>query len=363
MYSGKKKLGEGGFNTAYLSDENDFVFKINFNPSATDTPERSVRLWDAINPGYPAKVMKVKELGKGWQCPYIHGRQSTDEEMSQALVDIFNKTGRIIVDAVAKKNFITTEKGQVICIDIGLALQMENREKAQFSTAIRRHSVVSLDTWKEFNYDYNTNFFENDSSRANPNTTSTIKALLFIKANRPDMFGVNFLKNDKDGIIQSLAQAYDHSMPYHAFRSQAVVQHGLNILLEKRPLYLENLQKSCVHELQKYINSRGNIKNEKYTRSLGTIFFRKTDVSTYKIKQAQSAIEKIQNADSIDEIGTLITACLNNKTLMKSGKFFSSDFASRISMCQLMVETAQKNKPDTDPTLLSNKKLSSIPKV
>jgi hypothetical protein len=91
----------------------------------TDLPERSVRLWNEINPDLePEATLISTEMGDGWACPFIKGVQASDHEMSVALIDIFNRTGRIVVDATAPENFIKTPSGKVVCIDIGMALQI-----------------------------------------------------------------------------------------------------------------------------------------------------------------------------------------------------------------------------------------------
>jgi len=116
-------LGEGAYNIAYINPQGTLVLKIQKDkPYDTDLPERSVRLWNEINPHCTPEAYVVNtKYGMAWVCPFIKGRQATDDEMSNAIIDIYNNTGRIVVDATAKNNFITTHKGKVVCIDIGMA--------------------------------------------------------------------------------------------------------------------------------------------------------------------------------------------------------------------------------------------------
>ena len=49
-----KPLGSGSYNTAYKSDDDREVLKIQHNTADDlDTPSRSVRLWNELNPKLP----------------------------------------------------------------------------------------------------------------------------------------------------------------------------------------------------------------------------------------------------------------------------------------------------------------------
>ena len=83
-------LGEGGFNKTYKYG--DRVVKIaklsNGDESpeqALDTPLRSVRLWNEINPKHQAKLEELSDIGPAWSAPFISGRQSTDSENSSQI--------------------------------------------------------------------------------------------------------------------------------------------------------------------------------------------------------------------------------------------------------------------------------------
>lgn len=196
-------LGEGSFNKVYKSKDGKEILKIQKDLSdSTDTPERSVRLWNAINSHLspPARLE-----GLGWVCPFIEGVQASDKEMADALIDIFNKTGRVVVDATARKNFIRTPAGETVCIDIGMALQFERREDKHFAE-IRRKSRVSLEAWKDLEDVYKP--FLTECAKKNPTTVNVVKALVFIKDNRPDLYDATFLKTNPD-LVDKLAIAYN----------------------------------------------------------------------------------------------------------------------------------------------------------
>lgn len=200
-------LGKGSYNVAYKSIDGTEVLKIQRGKTKTDSPERSVRLWNAINAHLPPPArLQTTALGKGWVCPFITGVQAPDRDMADALIDIFNRTGRIVVDATAAKNFVKAPDGTVLCVDIGQALQFEEREERHFSEVVRRKSIVSLDSWSSTRDTY-TPFFR-ECERIYPQSVSVVKALVFIKENRPDILDVTFLKINPT-LVAKLAQAYD----------------------------------------------------------------------------------------------------------------------------------------------------------
>ena len=174
-----KILGEGSYNIAIRSNDGQSVLKIQKfdldydeitgekdneeERPQTDTPERSVRLWNTINEGLEPQAVRLElnnlEInttkpdgttallkGVGWVCPYVEGVQASDKEIQGAVLDIFNRTGRIITDATGKKNFLRTPDGTIVCIDIGMALEMEKREEVFLTEGgrIRSNSIVSL---------------------------------------------------------------------------------------------------------------------------------------------------------------------------------------------------------------------------
>ncbi|MFI4963241.1 MAG: hypothetical protein ACHP6H_05225, partial [Legionellales bacterium] len=200
--------GQGAFNTVYKSKDGKSVLKIQKNKKdLSDTPERSVRIWNEINSHLspPARVLETR-LGKGWVCPFVDGVQASDNDIFSALITLYNRTGRIVVDAPSPRNFIKTINGQIFCVDIGVALQLDLRDRHFFNGLSKNNSVVSLTAWAQNSKGYD-GYFINCQPFA-PNTVKLIKALLFIKAHRPDMYKVGFLKSNPN-ILQILAHAYD----------------------------------------------------------------------------------------------------------------------------------------------------------
>ena len=247
-----RKLGSGNYNLAYVNEDYTKVLKIQHDASEqTDRPKRSVRVWNEINAHWPppASLLSSKH-GNGWVCPYVSGRQSTDSEMSNALIDIYSRTGRIVVDATARENFLTTDDEQVVCIDIGMALQMEKQDEpvlALTGTRGRSGSITSINAWSELQSVYEP--FLKTCGRTNPQTVNTVKALLFIKSNRPDIVNVDFLKSD-DELVKRLSWAYDTqcSETKDSYDEQEINLAKKDLLNEK-PISLEHLKESCRTEL------------------------------------------------------------------------------------------------------------------
>ena len=200
-------MAQGAYNSVYLSEDGKWVLKIQkYKSDETDAPQRSIRLWKAINPQLPAYLVDTP-VGGGWVCPYIKGSTPTDEDISRALITIYNRTGRIIVDATAHKNFIKMDDDEVVCIDVGMALNFENREETFFHEPIRRKSIISLSAWNELSTEY-IGFFQTEEARQ-PISIQTVKALIFIKRNRPNTTNLDFLKGEFM-LISKLANAYEN---------------------------------------------------------------------------------------------------------------------------------------------------------
>jgi hypothetical protein len=291
---------------------------------------RSVRLWNLLNPKRASAKIIHTEHGTGWVCPYVEGRQALDEEMSHALIDIFNVSGRIVIDATAHRNFITTPDNEVVCVDIGMALQMETREEQHFA---RRRSIPSLKAWQELHDDY-TSFF-NKSSATFPETVNTIKALLFIKANRPDVFDVNFLRSNPDH-KQLLASAYDQHNK---------IEDALKVVDSNRDPSIEGIKESCIKQLDHYINSRGSFKVEgTFSPTLTTKLFRDAKLTANKVNQARELRDLISAAYNRDEIKNLFQN-LEPDTILKGR--ITQGFKACIGKCNLILDQYHTNLTST----------------
>lgn len=330
MPKGWKYLAKGSFNTVYQSMDNSLVLKLPINKNIhTDTPERSIRLWNMINPDIkpPAHIQQTEE-GRGWVCPFIQGVQASDKEMSDCLIDIYNRTGRIVVDATAPKNFIKTKAGnQIVCVDIGMALQMEYRQDTHYTDVDRRKSLVSLNAWNNYKEDYE-DFFENNES-THPETINIVKALVFIKSNRPDIYDVSFLKTNPESIKQ-LAAAFDHKT-----HNATII--GYNLLEQQISSTLYNIKESCLIELQRYIDSRGSINIEGvFEPSNVTKIFRDIILTNNKVEAIKLLMNQIEKAKSPEEIQNYLLE--KSTEQLFSGKY-NHEFEHSIGQCLKIIRT------------------------
>lgn len=177
---------KGGYNRVFRKGNR--ILKIPKEAhTITDNPIRSVRLWNSINSDIvpPAELYYKDSVLKGWTCPFIEGVQSTDEEISNKLIDIYLRTGRVVIDAASKENFLTQKDGKVVLVDVGLALEIEN---LNFSNPnVKRKSIISKSVW-DSNYTSMDGLFDS-IQRFQPQTIMTIKALLYLSL-------INYLKQD-----------------------------------------------------------------------------------------------------------------------------------------------------------------------
>lgn len=395
------KLGSGSYNQVYISKDRKHVFKIRHAgldaiDSRPDVPERSVRLWNEINPALPA-VLAVTQYGEGWICPYVAGSSPSDEEISRSVIDIFNRTGRILADAPGKDNFKKTPEGRVVCIDVGLALQLDKRDEKFFVGTLKRSkSEVSLDTWRATGPNFGPFFAQ--ASWSKPLTVNTVKALLFIESNRPDIFDVTFLNRSPD-LITQLANGYDgqeidikmralaalddatavkrppiaplpvpvpvdpvvHNSPktIEVVDKQSIaaakkeVDKGLQILKNERSINLKNIKESCIHELNRYISTRGAIDDKnQFNPSLITKLFRNQELTATKVGIARRLIDTIDKADTLESMLKAINDYEQVPDAKKSS--FTSGLGTSLGKCILMVELAKKNSeltPTDTPSL------------
>lgn len=364
--SGWIEIGQGSFNKAYRSHDGKEVLKIQtaetVSMAALDTPMRSVRLWNELNANHPPPAYIIEKNGKcAWVCPYIEGEQASDAEMSKALIEIFNKSGRIVVDAIAPKNFLKTPSGEIVCIDIGMALQMEKRQEQHFQN--RRLSTTSIAAWNELEYKYVAYFKKWGSTY--PHTVDMVQALLFIKFNRPDMVDVSFLKDDPS-FVKELAKAFNKQSAHSTLelldkrassQTQTITdaeKTNLDSNMQKREtpeevrqcrsrlevvqrINFPHLKNSCSKQLEQYISFYGSINRKgDFEPSLFTKIFKNEMLMKQNVQRAHLLLTKINGADCVETM----QADIKNATQdLKDGSL-----ASTLGKCLVAFElTKEKN--------------------
>lgn len=366
-----KKLGEGTYNTVYVDSTKSKVLKIQKDlEDKTDLPERSVRLWNLINHDLSPKAYVTDSVyGQGWISPYIEGQQASDHEIAQIVIDIFNKTGRIVTDATAPRNIIRTDAGKIICVDIGMALELEKRESVVLKDGRkRRNSIVSLDSWKKNRTEYFSFFTE--CTGKYPKSVNTIKALLFIKMLRPDIFVADFIL-EKKAICDRLANAYDrHIDPTWASELDATLvwldsltgcdqiedaididadplNESLSLKEGEKTLSsidpnLASIKERCIIELKKYISSRGSFNSKlEFVPTWTSSIFRNVNLSRNKATAVLDLMAKIDKATDQNQIHELIVCDLENEYL-NQGRF-SRGFEFHLFQCLSYIEKTDYN--------------------
>jgi ankyrin repeat protein len=169
-------IGEGNFNSACISEKEltingytgKWVFKQPSCSSKYNNIDRAIRKWNLHNPDY--SVFKFKD---GWLVPYFGKTPASDEQIAQKLVEIYQNTGEIIVDACGKNNFLFFQN-KVICIDMDLSL--------------RRGSFASEDYFKDsIPYDVHRDYLAYFSSKhQKPKTVSVTQTLLYLEQQLPN---------------------------------------------------------------------------------------------------------------------------------------------------------------------------------
>ena len=342
------EFAEGRYNRVFHNEDYSLVLKIQKGNSIADAPERSVRLWNELNPHLSPPAQTMQSIhGLGWVCPYVHGRAASDKEMMLGVLDIFNRTGRIVVDATSTKNFIVTTEGTLVCVDVAMALQLEQREKAYLThPKAKRLSQDSIMTWDDKYLAYGP-FFANHREDK-PKTISLIKALLFIRFYRPDIYDASFLKDDPK-LRGNLAIAYELHVrenkkifgPQQKITSSTRIAEALDNLLIKRTINLESIKKSCIRELYRYINSRGSLNaNQEFQPSWVTRLFRNPMLTMRKTNDALRLINALQQTESLKQLQSTLANISEKKVLFFSN--FSSGYESSIAKCLEITATAEK---------------------
>lgn len=213
-------LGSGSYNNVYRLHEGDLVYKIPRNEhfSETEDPSRAVRLWNLINSDLvPAAAL----LDEGWIAPYISGTIPIETDICHSLIDIYNRTKRIVVDPGMSGNFIKQEgSGKTICVDIGYALRMD---------VLMSKSQDSLDCWLKMR-----NVFDVNMDNGGQDIANMAWALLFIAENYPEIENVDVLKNNPDLVLRlstwfgQPTLADDHIILSHFTEDAAQLQESKN---------------------------------------------------------------------------------------------------------------------------------------
>ncbi len=230
----------GAYNVAYHNQGKSLVGKVRrFEDDLTDLPKRSIRIWNQLNAQLKPKAQETQIKGQSaWMCPYVQGRQATDAEIAQALLDIYLQTGRIVLDAIAHRNFLTNSQGQVFCIDVGLALRL-NHQTLKSPPNGRRPSLVSTHKWQKDKTELIQFLAKNKAKH--PLSVGMIQALLFLQLEGPETFDAHMLKK-YPSLVHQLTLAF--RMPNPRYKAMG------HIYIKKYQA-LERIKHTCTQTLIK----------------------------------------------------------------------------------------------------------------
>ncbi len=248
-------LAAGSSHAVFCDKEKKLVFKVlieDVERLPYEGAERSVRIWNEINQNIepPAREAHDEMLpeeyaihnpASGWIIPYIEGRQATDEEIKALVLDVYNTTGRILIDATTMGNCLTLANHRCVCVDIDLALKLDKKEADVLSNPLPRTSFSSLETWNSFQQKIPEYYGLVEKERLFPSACKLIKALIFIKSTRPDIGNANFLNGSTE--LNLLACAYDEII--NARHSKEMISLAQDLLEQERPAHLSNLKSTC----------------------------------------------------------------------------------------------------------------------
>lgn len=178
-----KSLGQGGYNTVFISHtkekliagsayEGPWVFKQSlkkvdayrdWQSKKMSNPNRALRLMGHIQPSLPVAHYS-KDGVEGWIMPFIPQNKPTDVEIADEVIAIFLRTRRIVVDACGMDNLLKTADGEIICVDVDLALR-------------RSDSKASIDYTNDIYARFET-YWQNDEFQNKQETILIVKTLL-----------------------------------------------------------------------------------------------------------------------------------------------------------------------------------------
>ena len=316
------EISEGKHQTARLNLSHTRLFRYPKKPDdSTNQPHRLARIWNEMHPdsSFEAFVHNDVELALGWVSPFIPGRESTDKEISDEVLNIYQSSGRIVVNAPALNAFTTGLNGKTKCVDVSMALKLGNH-------LFRSASYESLISAGEMNTIKCPSFWMQHMAQK-INTIYTIKALLFIQKYRPDIWDMSFLKI-YPSLLERLANAYD---------LESSVNVALNLLTECKPINFDHLKTQISSKITLYIQNRGEIHAQSFIPNRVSRWFRDPETTELRINQAVHLKDKIERAPNFETMRRQITKTKDSIHHSHSSIFFKSNLETHLDECLNMI--------------------------
>ena len=322
------EISEGKYQTARLNPSHTRLFRYPNEPDdSTSQPHRLARIWNEMHPDslFEAFVHHDVELALGWVSPFIPGRESTDKEISDELLNIYQSTGRIVARAHAPKAFTTGPNGKAKCVDVSMALKLGNH-------MFRAESFESFISAQQLNTIPPLFWLQHIAQKIN--TINTIKALLFVQKHRPDIWDISFLKI-YPSLLERLANAYDLESPVNV---------ALNLLTECKPINFDHLKTQISSKITLYIQNRGEIHAQSFIPNRVSRWFRDPQTTELRINQAVHLKNKIEKATDFETMRQQITKTKDSIHQSHSSTFFKSNLETQLDECLIMISNMSPPK-------------------
>lgn len=142
-------------------------------PQKMNATSRAVRVWNIINPNYPAVALPKEN---GWLVPFLGEEESNDAEVEVKQVEIYRSSRRIIADACGYKNFLFFDDDSV-CIDVDLATHKDSPTSKRILSELVElgaENSVYEEYWQEYQTKYKM-----------PKSVQMTKTLLYLDSQVP----------------------------------------------------------------------------------------------------------------------------------------------------------------------------------
>jgi hypothetical protein len=139
-------LGEGTYNYAYKNQKGYVLKKAKNNLQPMDIPERSVRVYNELNPTVPQAFLKDGH----WQSIFIGQKLIDPDIKAKFALQTYRDTGRIILDVYCKDNVLYSEEYKTpVCIDPGNAVKRQSITSETFWYAQSEKALATRKVYRE----------------------------------------------------------------------------------------------------------------------------------------------------------------------------------------------------------------------
>lgn len=125
---------------------------------------RAVRKWNDLNPGLTAYP-----IDGGWIAPYLGSTPASDEQIAEKLIEIYQRTRNILLDACGSMNFLVYEH-ETICVDVDQSMRRGSIASDNYLNQIGLYQHIKY--WADYSVNHK-----------KPHTVNVIQTLLYLEQN------------------------------------------------------------------------------------------------------------------------------------------------------------------------------------